>query len=70
MLLRQRMKDLLSARSSRCRQNRKFHVVVWQTTLKHYTKKRAARVARNFFLIQPIKSLICGIVVAFAVVKS
>ena len=30
-------------------------------------KKRAARAARLFFLIQPIKSLICGVVVAVAV---
>ena len=27
-------------------------------------KKGAARVARSFFLIQPIKSLVCGVVVA------
>ena len=32
------------------------------------TKKRAARAARLFFLIRPIKSLICGVVVAFIVV--
>ena len=48
----------------------KFHVVVWQTTSKHCTKKRAARAARLFFVIQPIKSLICGVVVDVAVVKS
>ena len=41
----------------------KFHVVVWQTTSKHCTKKRAARAARLLFFIQPIKSLICGVVV-------
>ena len=45
----------------------KFHVVVWQTTSKHCTKRRAARL---FFFIQPIKSMICGVVVDFAVVKS
>ena len=35
-------------------------------------KKRAARAARLFFFIQPIKSLICGVVVDVdvAVVKS
>ena len=33
-------------------------------------QKRAARAARLFSLIQPIKSLICGVVVAVAVVKS
>ena len=48
----------------------KFHVVVWQTTSKHCTKKRAARAARLFFFIQPMKSLICGVVVDVAVVKS
>ena len=35
----------------------KFHVFVCQTTSKHCTKKRAARAARLFFFIQPIKSL-------------
>ena len=33
-------------------------------------QKRAARAARLFFFIQPIKSLICGVVVDSAVVKS
>ena len=33
-------------------------------------QKRAARAARLFLFIQPIKSLICGIVVDVAVVKS
>ena len=36
----------------------------------HQIKKRAARVARLFFLIQPIESLICGVDVAVAVVIS
>ena len=44
-------------------QIRKFQVVVWQTTSKHCSKKRAARAARLFSFIQPIKSLICGVVV-------
>ena len=48
----------------------KFHVVLWQTTSKHCTKKRAARAARLLFFIQPIKSLICGVVVDVAVVRS
>ena len=48
----------------------KYHVVVWQTTSKHCTKKRAARAARLFFFTQPIKSLICGVVVDVAVVRS
>ena len=47
-----------------------FHVVVCQTTSKHCTKKRATRAARSFFFIQPIKSLICVVVVDLAVVKS
>ena len=48
----------------------KFNVVFWQTTSKHCIKKLAARAARLFFLYQPIKSLICGVVVDVAVVKS
>ena len=48
----------------------KFHVVVSQTTPNHCTKKRAARAARLFFFIKPIKWLICGVVVDVAVVKS
>ena len=35
-----------------------------------HQKKRAARAARLFFLIQPITSLICGVDVALAVVIS
>ena len=38
--------------------------------VKNCTKKRAVRAARLFFLIQPIKSLICGVVFAVAVVIS
>ena len=67
--------ERFTAASSRCRQNFKYenisiHVVVWQTTSTHCIKKRAARAARLFFFIQPIKSLICGVVVDVAVVKS
>ena len=47
-----------------------FHAVVWQTTSKHCNKKRATRAARLFFFIQPIKSLICGVVVDVVIVKS
>jgi len=43
---------------------------VWQTATTYRNKKRAARAAWLFFLIQPIKSLICGVVVDVAVVKS
>ena len=38
--------------------------------VKNCTKKRAARAARLFFLIQPIKSWIWDVVVAIAVVIS
>ena len=65
--------ERFTAATPRCRQNlkyEKFHVVVLQTTSKHCTKKRAAGATRLFFFIQPIKSLICGVVVDFAVVKS
>ena len=48
----------------------KFLFVAWQTTSKHCTKKRAARAAQLFYFIQPIKLLICGVVVDVAVVKS
>ena len=44
----------------------KIHVVIWQTTSKNCTKVRAARAARLFFLIQPIRSLFSGVVVAVA----
>ena len=35
--------------------------------VKHCTKKRATRAARLFFLVQPIKSLIYGVVVAVVI---
>ena len=41
----------------------KFYFVARQTTSKNCTNKRAARAARSFFFVQPIKSLICGVVV-------
>ena len=57
-----------SAAGSRCRQNLKYlNFVIWQTTSKNCTKKRAARAARLFSLIQPIKSLICEVVVAVVI---
>ena len=34
----------------------KFHVVIWQTTSKNCAIVRAARAARLFFFIQPIRS--------------
>ena len=48
--------------------NLEIHGVVWQTTSKNCTKVRAARAAQLFFLLQPIKSLFSGVVVAVAVV--
>ena len=48
----------------------KFHVAVWQTTSKNRSKMRAASAARLFFFIQPMKSMICGVVVDVAVIKS
>ena len=49
--------EIFSAAGSRCRQNLKRNF---------FTKKRAARAARLFSLIQPIKSLICGVVVVIS----
>ena len=37
---------------------------MWQTTSKNFTQGRAAREARLIFLIQPIRSLFSGVVVA------
>ena len=39
-----------------------LEIVIWQATSKNCTKQRAARAARLFFLIQPIRSLFSGIV--------
>ena len=65
------MKDFLPrARVVVRTSNMKIHVVGWQTTLKNCTKKRTARAAGLFVLIQPMKSLIFDVVVAVAVVKS
>ena len=56
----------VGVRTSNMKLSRRFLV----DYVKKCTKKRAARAARLFFLIQPIKSLICGVVVDVAVVKS
>ena len=45
----------------------RFHVLIWQTTSKTCHQERAVILV---FLIQPIKSLICGVVVAVDVVIS
>ena len=45
-----------------------FHDVIWETSAKNCTKMRAARAAQLFFLIQPIRSLFSGVVVAVAIV--
>ena len=66
--------ERFTAASSRCRQNLKYENFTSSfSRLRqniYSTKKRAARAARLFFFIQPIKSLICGIIVDVAVVKS
>ena len=51
-------------------QKLKFHVVIWQTTSK-IAPKSVTHVQHDYFsLMQPIKSFICGVVVAVAVVIS
>ena len=58
---------------SRCLQNLNyahFTSSCGSSPKKNCTNKCAARAAWLFFLVQPIKSLICGVVVAVAVVKS
>jgi len=39
---------------------------LWQTTRKNNTDKRAARAARLFFPIQPLKSFICQLICGVA----
>ena len=62
-----------NAAASRCRQNLKYENFTSSCSRlrqKHYIKKRAARASRLFFLIlliQPIKSVIFGVVVAVAI---
>ena len=64
--------ESFTAASWRCRENLKYEIFTSSfgrlLRLKHCTKKRAARAARLFFFIEPIKSLICGVVVDVAVV--
>ena len=63
--------ERFTAVSSRCGQNLKYENFTssFCRLRQNYVKKRAARAARLFFLIRPIKSLICGVVVDVAVVK-
>ena len=42
--------------------------VIWQTTSENSTKVRAARAARLFFLIQPMKLSFSGVVFSVALV--
>ena len=68
---RQRMKDLLlRARGVDTTSNMEFSRPHLVDTSQNCIRKRAARAARLFFVIEPIKSLIFGVVVAVAVVKS
>ena len=66
--------ERFTAASSRCCQNLKYENFTSSFGLADFVKtlhqKRAARAARLFLFIQPIKSLICGVVVDVAVVKS
>ena len=66
--------ERFTAAGSRCRQNLKYENLTSSFGRLRQNiapiKKRAARVARLFFFIQPIKSLICGVFVDVAVVKS
>ena len=62
----QRIKELLlySYDEAEQGQNRKmwsFHVVVLKRTARNYSKVRAARAARIFFAIRPIKFLLCDV---------
>ena len=61
-----------TAASSGCRRNSNMKISRRRLAdcVKTLHKKRAARAARLFFFIQPMKSLICGVVVDVAVVKS
>ena len=47
--------------------NLEIQVVIWQTTSENCTKVRAARAARLFLVIQPIRSLFSGVLDAVAV---
>ena len=58
------MKDLMLCVHVAVAYISEIHVVVWQTPSKNYAKVRAARAARLFFGIQPIRSLFSGVVVA------
>ena len=75
---RRRRKDLLLrahivVRTSNMNISRRLAIVSSYYGLAHYVKncikKRAARAARLLFLIQPIKSLICGIVAVGVVIS-
>ena len=62
--------ERFSAADLRCPQNLKhenFTASFGSLRQKIAVRKRAARAARLFFLIQPIKSLICGVMVAVVI---
>ena len=63
--------ERFTAAASRCRQNPKCEIFMssfGSLRQKCCTKKRAARAARLFIAIQPIKSLIGGVGIAVAFV--
>ena len=59
------MKDLLSCVDVVVKT---LNLEIWQTTSGNCTKVRAARAARLFVLVEPIRSLFSGVVGAVAVV--
>ena len=61
------MNERFTAASSRCRQNLKYEN--FKSSFGS-TKKRAGRATRLLFLIEPIESLICGVVVTVVGVVS
>ena len=65
-------RERYTAASSRCRQNLTYENFTssFGRLRQNIAQKRAARAVRFFFFIQPIKSLIYGVVVDVAVVKS
>ena len=64
--------ERFTAPGSRCRQNLKYENLrrLLVDYIKELHQKACARAARIFFLIQPIKSLMCGVVLVNAVVIS
>ena len=60
--------NIVNEQNERFTYIRKFYFDIWLTTSKNFLKFVPARAARLFFLIQPIRSLLSGVVVAIAIV--